>query len=532
MFFMSCTKNFLNRLPLDQYSNAILWSDSSDADAALNGVYNGKNSGASDNASGWADGFLVNYMDCASDNAYSQFVWEGFQDFGNGLVTPSDGNADDLWSPCYVTIQKANFFLQNIGNTPMSASAKASMIAQVRFIRAYQYFMLTQLYGDAVFDTTTVSTTEANTASRTPKATIIKFDLSELAAAAADLPVSYPAAQQGHITKGAALALKMRIELYEADYIDCIADAQSVMNLGIYSLYPSYTDLFRIGNNGNGEDILSVQYMENIQSNGTLGVMLPNSIGGWSSIDPLQALVDNYEMSNGKPITDPASGYDSKHPYDKRDPRLKQTILVPGGSYADGSIMYYDPLDAKSSDYYSGNNCSRTGYEVLKFTSYQKADFDNIWNTGLDMMLIRYAEVLLSYAEAKIELGQIDGTVYAAINKVRERAGLPDVDQGIYSSQSTLRTLIRRERRSEFAMEGLRWFDVQRWQLGPQVMTGQVYGAPFGSVNAADGTVTFSGGNIPVETRLFDQAKNYLWPIPQAQRNIDKNLSQNPGYSE
>ena len=151
--------------------------------------------------------------------------------------------------------------------------------------------------------------------------------------------------------------------------------------------------------------------MENIQSNGTLGVMLPNSIGGWSSIDPLQALVDNYEMSNGKPITDPASGYDPKHPYDNRDPRLKQTILVPGGSYADGSIMYYDPLDAKSSDYYSGNNCSRTGYEVLKFTSYQKTDFDNIWNTGLDMMLIRYAEVLLSYAEAKIELGQIDGTV-------------------------------------------------------------------------------------------------------------------------
>ncbi|MDE1193352.1 MAG: RagB/SusD family nutrient uptake outer membrane protein [Arachidicoccus sp.] len=386
-----------------------------------------------------------------------------------------------------------------------------------------------QLYGDAVFDTTTVTTTEANTATRTPKADIIKFELSELAAAAQDLPTSYPAAQLGHITKGAALALKMRIELFEADYTDCVADAQQVMQLG-YALYPSYSGLFRIGNEGSSEDILDVQYMENTHPNGTLGVMLPNSIGGWSSIDPLQALVDNYEMANGKPITDASSGYDPNHPYDNRDPRLKETILVPGGAYADSSFTDYDPLDASSNDYYSGNNSSRTGYEVLKFTSYQK-DFDNIWNTGLDMMLIRYAEVLLSYAEAKIELGQIDATVYNAIDQVRVRAGLPKTDQTVYNSQSTLRTLVRRERRSEFAMEGLRWFDVQRWQIAPQVMTGQVYGARTGTVSST-GQVTFTGSNIPVETRLFDPTKNYLWPIPQAQRNIDKNLTQNPGYSQ
>ncbi len=532
LLLTACQKDFLNRKPLDAYSNSSLWTDSSDAVAGLNGVYNGKNSSFSDNASGWADGFLVNYMDCASDNAYSQFYWEGFQDFGNGLVTPSDGNADDLWSSSYVTIQKANFFLLNVVNTPMSTAGKASMIAQVRFIRAYQYFMLTQLYGDAVFDTATVTTTQANTASRTPKADIVKFELGELTAAAADLPASYPSAQLGHITKGAALALKMRIELYEADYTDCITDAQAVMQLG-YSLYPSYSGLFRVGNEGNSEDILDVQYMANTHSNGTLGVMLPNSIGGWSSIDPLQALVDNYETINGKLITDPASGYDPSHPYDNRDPRLKETVLVPGGSYADGSLVYYDPLDAPSVDYYSsGNNSSRTGYEVLKFTSYLSDLGMDIFNTGLDMMLIRYAEVLLSYAEAKIELGQIDGSVYAAINQVRVRAGLPSIDQSVYNSQSTLRTLIRRERRSEFAMEGLRWFDIQRWKIGPQVMNGEVYGTRVGSVNSTTGNVSFTGDNIKVENRLFDAGKNYLWPIPQAQRDVDKNLIQNPGYSQ
>jgi len=527
LLLTSCQKDFLNRQPLDAYSNSSLWTDSSDAAAALNGVYAGQNSWASDNASGWADGFLVNYMDVASDNAYSEFYWEGFQDFGNGLVTPSDPNADDLWSPCYTTIAKCNFFLGNVGVTPMDSSAKLQMIGQVRFIRAYQYFWLTTLFGDAVLDTTTQTPQQANTAVRTPKAAVVKFELREFAAAANYLPISYPASQQGQITKGAALALKMRIELFENDYTDCVADAQQIMNMGIYSLYPSYSGLFRIQNEGNSEDILDVQYKENDHPNGTLGVMLPTSLGGWESISPLQSLVDNYETITGKPITDPTSGYDSTQPYKNRDPRLLATILVPGASYG-GEI--YDPLNHSSVDYYTNYGGSKSLYLVKKFTSYL-SDFDNIWNTGLDMPLIRYAEVLLSYAEAKIELGQIDASVYNAIDQVRVRAGLPPTDQSVYNSQTTLRTLVRRERRSEFAMEGLRWFDVQRWKIGPQVMQGATYGGKLGTVNDTTGHLTLTGPNTFVENRLFDPAKNYLWPIPQAQINIDRNLTQNPGYN-
>jgi hypothetical protein len=153
-----------------------------------------------------------------------------------------------------------------------------------------------------------------------------------------------------------------------------------------------------------------------------------------------------------------------------------------------------------------------------------------MWSTSLDMMLIRYSEVLLSYAEAKIESNQIDGSVYAAIDQVRVRAGLPATDQSMYNSQTTLRTLIRRERRSELAMEGLRWWDIQRWQIAPQVMAGQVYGAKTGTVNETTGQVTLTGPHIQVQTRLFDASKNYLWPIPQSELNVAKNITQNPGY--
>lgn len=146
------------------------------------------------------------------------------------------------------------------------------------------------------------------------------------------------------------------------------------------------------------------------------------------------------------------------------------------------------------------------------------------------MIVIRYAEVLLSYAEAKIESNQIDNSVYTAINLVRNRAGMPNVDQTVYNSQSTLRDLVRRERRVELAMEGLRWFDIQRWQIGQQVRSGDVYGARLGTVNSTTGALSLTSERIFVEKRNFDPAKHYLWPVPQKQRDIDKNLSQNPGY--
>jgi len=533
----ACNKSFLNRTPQDALSNATLWTDAADATAALAGVYNGQADPMGYDGNGWASGTEVAFFDCMSDNAYSQYPWDGVQYFGNGSINPtayntSGGYAANLWT--YTAITRCNYFLANIGADPMDATLKAQMIAQVRFIRAYQYFILSQLYGAVPLVTTQLTPVQANASVRTSKADITAFILSELAAAAPDLETTSTGADVGHITKGAALALKARVELYEADYKDCITDEQAVMALG-YSLDPSYSDLFRIQNQyTNPEIIVAAQYVENpsTNSNGVIGVFPSNSMGGWSAIDPLQGLVDSYEMANGKVITDPTSGYDSTHPYTNRDPRLAATILYPGAPYipAGGTTpLYYDPLDASSPDYYqSGNNTSPSGYEVVKYTSHL-SDFDNLFQSGLNMTIIRYAEVLLSYAEAKNELSGPDGTVYNAINLVRNRAGMPAVDQSIYNSQTSLRSLIRRERRVEFAFEGLRYFDIQRWQIGAQVMNGPVYGARLGTVNATTGQYTITGDSIKVETRVFAN-KNYLWPVPQSEININKALTQNPGY--
>lgn len=537
LLLTSCKKDFLSRQPQDAYSNSSLWTSASDANAALTGVYNGQyNPGTasnySDDGNGWATATWIVYFDTMSDNAYSQYPWEGFQAYGNGSINPTTGDAD-LWNN-YTCVQRCNYFLANIAPTPMDATLKAQMIAQVRFIRAYEYFLMSQLYGDVPLVTTILTPAQANASVRTPKADVTKFILSELTSASADLATSYSGADVGRITKGAAIALKARVELYNADYADCITDCQAVMGMG-YSLNPSYTDLFRIQTQYTDPEIIAAaQYVENpsANSNGVLGVMPSNSMGGWSSIDPLQGLIDSYEMTNGKVITDPTSGYDPNNPYANRDPRLAATILYPGAPYVPAGATtpsYYDPLDSSSPDYYaSGNNTSPSGYIVKKFTS-NLSDFDNLFQSGLNMTVIRYAEVLLSYAEAKIESNQIDATVYNAINLVRNRAGMPSVDQTAYNTQATLRSLIRRERRVEFAMEGLRYFDIQRWKIGTQVMNGPVYGARLGTVDATTGKYTITGDSIKVETRQFAD-KNYLWPVPQSEININKNLTQNPGY--
>ena len=508
-----CQKNFLDRNPQDAYSNSSLWSSESDALAALNGCY-----------SSWDDGYHVLYMDGVSDNVYSQYYWEGYTSLGNGSASPSDTWISDRWTPSYATVQKCNWFLENVDRTPMDETLKTRMKAEARFLRAYQYYTLTQLYGDVPLVTRTLSQDEANAVSRTPIAAVQQFVLDEMAAIATDLPVSYSGNDIGRITHGAALALKARLELYTGQFAECVSTSAKVMELG-YSLFPSYQDLFRIQHENNGEVILDIQYRENDYSNGNIGIMPSSTFGGWGSLNPTQALVDAYEMSNGKRIDDPSSGYDENEPYKTRDPRLSASIVYPGQLYEG---KYYNPIERSSGDYYNGNNNSKTGYLYKKFTS-NLSDYPDLWNTGLNMILIRYAEILLTYAEAKIETGAIDNSVYEALDAVRQRAGMPKVDRSVYADQATLRELVRRERRVELALEGLRWFDIKRWAIGPEVRQGTVYGTRLGTVNPQNGALTLSGDHVEAESRTFSD-RDYLWPIPRKETDVNNNLGQNPGY--
>jgi len=509
----SCTKNFLDRQPLTEYSESTLWTGVNDATAACNACY-----------SNFEDGQWVVYMDVASDNAHDPYPWEGWQQYGNmQLLSPN--NTGTKYN--FTTITQCNWFLANIDKTPMDEILAGRMKGEVRFIRAYEYFVRSQLYGDFPLVTTLLKTEEANTIERTPKAQIVDFILNELDTIIPTLPPSYQGSDVGRITQGAAWALKARVELFNQKYTESAGSCQKVMGLGVYSLFPNYQDLFRTQNEYNSEIILDRGYLDS-DPNLTVGIQIlaPESTpgGGWSSVNINQSLVDSYEMINGQTIDDPTSGYDIDHPFASRDPRLLQTVIVPGAPYAG---IIFNPMDPNSLDYWPTYNY--TGYVGQKYIHY-KSDFSDLYKAGLNIPLIRYAEILLTYAEAKIESNEIDNTVYDAISQVRLRAGLPAVDQTKYATQAQMRELVRRERRVELALEGLRWYDIQRWKIGGQVMNGPVYGARLSSIDA-NGNVTYtSAEHLKVEDRVFNLAKNYVWPVPQTELDLNKKLTQNPAY--
>src|SRR5579859_3806505 len=169
-----CNKDYLNKVPLDQYSNGTLWTKASDAQAALNGCYNN-----------WESGDNVIYNDCFTDNAYDQYPWEGFEPVAQGNATPVNLGSASRWD--YTTIQKCNWFLENVDKTPMDAALKARMSGEARFLRAYQYFAMEQLYGDVPLVTHTLSIDSANLVKRTPKDQVVGFVIKEMDGIAPDL---------------------------------------------------------------------------------------------------------------------------------------------------------------------------------------------------------------------------------------------------------------------------------------------------------------------------------------------------------
>lgn len=509
-----CSKSFLDRYPKDALSPAIFWKTKKDADLALTGLYRGFES---------ADNLL--YRDCGSDNGYNNFPWEGWRPIGDGTMSPSNTGANYF---DYTTITRCNEFLKSAAD--MDFDGKEIYLAQARFVRAYQYYILTVNYGDVPLVTSVFANPDESKVPRDAKAKVQAFVETELKEILSILPATYPAAEYGKATKGAAQALLARFYLYNGKYTDALATAKAIQG---YSLFPSYSGLFDPGNEQNAEVILSVQLVPDLYSI-DFTPYLPNSIGGWSSVVPTQALVDAYEMKSGLTIEEAktAGAYNEANPYVDRDPRLRATVIYPGALFNGSQV--YSSIVANDNDYYNkADNATKTGYNFRKYTNYVNPDAA-YWNSGSDIFIFRYAEVLLTIAEAKVELGQIDDELYNAIDAVRQRAGMPKTDRAKYNSQAKLRELVRRERRVEFAGEGLRRDDIVRWKIAPTVMNGQLVGVKKGTVLSTtqpngDHDVNLSSAGNVIETRTFAD-KNYLLPI--AQSAIDKNpkLEQNPGY--
>jgi hypothetical protein len=227
-------------------------------------------------------------------------------------------------------------------------------------------------------------------------------------------------------------------------------------------------------------------------------------------------------MQNGKKITDPESGFDVDNPYENRDPRLKFSVFVKGSQLYNGQI--YDPTPGSGTNDEIGGTYLATslGYNIKKYVNQE--DFGDPSNCSINIILIRYAEVLLTYAEAKIELNEIDQSVYDAINTIRSRPdiNLPLIESG--KSQNELRDIVRHERMVELAFEGHRLFDLRRWKNADMEIPGYVEGMTYKNSLGEYVTIKIDGF-----LKVFEQ-KHYLWPIPKKEIDLNPNLSQNPGW--
>ncbi|WP_051691737.1 RagB/SusD family nutrient uptake outer membrane protein [Pedobacter borealis] len=539
---IGCKKNILDVAPQDAYSDKTFWTTKKDVIAAINGCY-----------ANWESANNLLRNDCFTDNEYYNGYSGLYELFASGRVTAAISFSPVFYE--YGTIYTCNWFLENVDKVNSSivdGSLRERVKAEARFIRAYRYFILTQYYRDVPLITATQTVAEARVNKQTSKVAITDFMLNELAAIAPNLPVEYTdLTDVGRITRGAALALKARIELFNKKYTDCIATCTQLMTAPFnYSIYTSsnpnanaYEELFRPANVNamlNKEDILDIQYKIN-QNEKTVLAEIGIFPVGTSALGITQSLVDEYETINGLTIANDIS-YDPSQPYKNRDKRLDASIIRPGLWY---NGIYFDPITPSDpsampvpnsylflSNDKAGFSNSPTGYNLKKYLSIIKDYYGTAYgtaglsNTGGNVMVIRYAEVLLTYAEAKIEAGQIDASVYDAINQLRSRAGLPNVAQ---SNQTAMRDLVRRERRVELAGEGLRWFDIVRWNIGSTVIA-PVMACPEGTVDRTNGDLTLQvGSNAVVAPRSYTPKYN-IFPIPAMELQQNSNILQNLEY--
>lgn len=347
--------------------------------------------------------------------------------------------------------------------------------------------------------------------------------------------------RSGRATKGAALTLNA-VELFAASplvntinnaakWAKAAASSKAVMDLNVYDLFPDYNGQFLAANNWNIETIFAKGYAAPSKGHKREGMQGPVIVHGvqqsWGNFQPTQSLVDENQMDNGKPITDPTSGYDPQHPYLHREPRFYASISYDGAAWQ-GDIFQSRIGGNNQIDLGSSSDISNTGYSARK-----TLDESILGQTSLGIspatsnyIFYRFAEVLLNYAEAQYEAVGPDGSVYDAVNKVHDRADLPVLLSGL--NKAEMRTRIRSERRIELAFEDKRWYDIRHWYIttkGEAGLTKPQYGMKI--TPEANGTLTYT--KVAVFNSSFSKYMNWL-PIPQSAREQNKRLEPNPGF--
>lgn len=502
-----CNEDFLEKAPIDQGSVEGFFETEEDVVRALNGIYDVFQ------GSIWGGSFywMHQNFDILTDNGVGCCPWEyQYTTIAKGEHNSTTGGIIDLkWDFGYEGIFRANSVLENVGKVGLDPARENAIVAEARFLRALIYQELTNLFGEVPLVLTVLTREEGLQVSRASKQEILNAIYADLDFAEANLDITPNNGDLGRPTKQAAIGMKARVKLYNKDYAGAAAEAKKVIDLAaanpdVIGLEANYDDVFNPDNENNKEVMFDIQYVEGTQGEGNFMqvALAPGPEGtpgnGWGSITPTDQLANAFYMTDGLPI-DESPLYDPNNPYANRDARMFGNLFVPGVSTWRG-VTYTETLSGFS-----------PFFAVRKWVDPDALIGENGCSCNeTNVILLRYADMLMIFAEATNELNGPTQEVYDAVNQVRARAGMPDYPAGLTKEQMLAE--IKNERHVEFAWEGTRYFDLIRWGDAADVIS----------------NVTLFGESL--DARQFAAPKNDLWPIPQKEIDLNPNLTQNPGY--
>ena len=602
----------LDRNPLSEGSSENWFSNEQEVVLALNALYNPalwrSECTRFFNTDRWTDDW----------NQRTQlYDWLG------GTISSSWGQGATDWGNSYKGIARANTILYSLDKAKdaLSDAQMAQYTGEAKFFRACFYSYLITLFGDVPFYTDYITLEEAYEMGRIDREVVLGHIYEDFDAAIAALPESYTATQR--VTKGAAMAMKARIALYMSDWQTCATAAKACMDLGTYSLHPDFRELFLSSTKTSPEHIFALPCSNNLAihsyEEAATRSFYPRNNGGTSVAQPSYDLFFAFPCTDGKlPWESPL--YDPADPFANRDPRLGETIVPFYSEFMD--YIYNPRVDASQVAQVSTgvattvvaaahpgaepvkgasgnweidgintnvraetgkanvvgadgfwhlncalvkNNDSKTGSKDSSYNGFVlKKYIDEEWIddrlTDMPQVIIRYGDVLLMYAEAKMEMNQIDQSVFDALNSLRARAykcGLKETSKYpaiTETNQTKLRRIIRNERRIELAWENRRWFDLIRWRVCEEALTMPCYGLAANASRKANEKTPywFFPKDLKVrmsETSIIDLSdmdnypsyyqinvqkafvpRQYLFPIPINERTVCPKLTQNPGY--
>ncbi|MDR1456261.1 MAG: RagB/SusD family nutrient uptake outer membrane protein [Tannerella sp.] len=550
----------LDKYPLDKPSQETFYTNAAEISRGVNACYRFLRE------TGEGSYTFPLVLDCMADVAFPRQD-NNYKTIARGEHDDKNGAISETWSRAYQGIGRCNTMLKVIDEKASLLTDEQSRQyrGEALFLRAFYYARLVLHFGDVplVLEPVT-STTEAMEITRTSKDQVITQVMADFTESVGLLPLQYTvSAEIGRATKGMANAYKARYALYFGQWNVAAEAANAVIQSGVYQLYPRYGALFLpdgLWDSSNKEVILKQEFSGAINSYHALPqYLLSRNVVGWACLVPSQSMLDSYLCTDGKNISE-SPLFNKNAPFENRDPRLKLSFVTPGDRFGDyrfdGHVDSLTCYNYVTGTYVTNNDCytlnqytSYTGYYPRKYAAMEYRS--RLTQGDYPIILCRYGEVLLTYAEAKVELNQIDQSVIDVLNLLRQ--GREDVKMLPFtlndlSDQHQARLKVRNERKIELAFEGFRYTDVRRWGWAERYCNRPILGRPFKGAFADWPNVSFDENGEPeysgyqsyephpstdyriVENRLFTGNRDELWPIPERERNLNPNLVQNPGY--